>query len=317
MGGGIYADTCVAKVEEMKTLVKLETSGGKQVRAQAVVLATNSPIKDDAKITHRENPERTYAFAAEVPRGSVEDVLYWDTERPYHYVRLQPADDVDLLISGGEDHGSAKADDAEHRFARLEAWTRERFPEVVRVRFRWSGQVLEPEDRVGFIGLCPGSERVFVVTGDSGQGIAHGVAASLILPSLIEGETHPWAEVYSPERKPLPNKLRRKEDEAEEVDDEIDSADALSPGKGGILKQGKEELAIARDEGGRMHRLSAKCTHEGCTVHWNTFEQCWDCPCHGSQFAPDGTALNAPAVAPLEAAKAPEGMQKAKESTSH
>jgi Rieske Fe-S protein len=66
-----------------------------------------------------------------------------------------------------------------------------------------------------------------------------------------------------------------------------------------------------------MHRLSAKCTHEGCTVHWNTFEQCWDCPCHGSQFAPDGTALNAPAVAPLEAAKAPEGMQKAKESTSH
>jgi glycine/D-amino acid oxidase-like deaminating enzyme/nitrite reductase/ring-hydroxylating ferredoxin subunit len=316
-GGKVYADTCVAKVEELKTLVKLETGGGHHVRAEAVVLATNSPIKDDAKITHREHPDRTYAFAAEVPRGSVEDVLYWDTERPYHYVRMQPAGDVDLLISGGEDHGSAKADDAEGRFAKLETWTRERFPEMGRIRYRWSGQVLEPEDYVGFIGLSPGSERVFVTTGDSGQGIAHGVAASLILPSLIEGESHPWAEVYSPARKRPPKELRRKEADAEEVDDKIGSAEALSPGEGGILREGKDDLAVSRDEGGRMYRLSASCSHEGCTVHWNSFEQCWDCPCHGSQFAPDGTALNAPAVAPLDAAKAPEAKKKAKESTSH
>lgn len=317
MGGKIYAETCVFKVEELKTLARLETGGGHHVRAQAVVLATNSPIKDDAKITHRENPDRTYAFAAEVPRGSVEDVLYWDTEKPYHYVRLQPAGDVDLLISGGEDHGSARADDAERRFAKLEAWTRERFPEMGRVRYRWSGQVLEPEDYVGFIGASPGSERIFIVTGDSGQGIAHGVAASLILPPLIDGEKHPWAEVYSPQRKRPPKKLARPEDDADEVDDRIDSADGLSPGKGGILSEGKSEFAISRDEVGRMHRLSAKCTHEGCTVHWNTFEQCWDCPCHGSQFAPDGTALNAPAVAPLETAEASAAKKEARESASH
>ena len=316
LGGKVFANTCVAKVEELKTLVRLETGEGRQVRAQAVVLATNSPIKDDAKLTHRENPERTYAFAAEVPRGSVEDVLYWDTERPYHYVRLQPAGDVDLLISGGEDHGSAKADDAERRFAKLEAWTRERFPEMGRIRYRWSGQVLEPEDYVGFIGLSPDSERVFLVTGDSGQGIAHGVTASLILPSLIDGEGHPWAEAYSPERKRPRKEQRRKEVVAEEVDDRIDSADKLSPGEGGILKRGKEELAVSRDEGGRTHLLSAKCTHEGCTVHWNRFEQCWDCPCHGSHFAPDGTALNAPAVAPLEAAKASAAKKEAPESAS-
>jgi Rieske Fe-S protein len=34
-------------------------------------------------------------------------------------------------------------------------------------------------------------------------------------------------------------------------------------------------------------------------VHWTPFEQCWDCPCHGSQFAPDGAVLNGPAVRPL------------------
>jgi Rieske Fe-S protein len=243
-------------------------------------------------------------------------VLYWDTARPYHYVRLQPAGDVDLLISGGEDHGTAKADDAERRFARLEAWTRERFPEMGRVRYRWSGQVLEPEDYVGFIGPSPGTERIFIVTGDSGQGIAHGVAASLILPSLIDGEKHPWAEVYSPERQRPPKHLRRKQDESEEVDDRINEADVLSPGEGGVLREGRSDLAISRDEGGRLYRLSAKCTHEGCTVHWNTFEQCWDCPCHGSQFAPDGTALNAPAVASLAAVEEPASKMDARESSS-
>lgn len=40
-------------------------------------------------------------------------------------------------------------------------------------------------------------------------------------------------------------------------------------------------------------------SHVGWIVHWNGTEKCWDCPCHGSQFAPDGEVINGPAVAPL------------------
>lgn len=43
-------------------------------------------------------------------------------------------------------------------------------------------------------------------------------------------------------------------------------------------------------------------TPVGCVVQWNPFEQCWDCPCHGSQFAPDGQVLNGPATMPLSEA---------------
>ena len=80
---------------------------------------------------------------------------------------------------------------------------------------------------------------------------------------------------------------------------ELKSVDELKPGKGAVVREGLRKVAAFRDENGRIHRVSAACTHVGCHLHWNSFERCWDCPCHGSHFAVDGTALNGPAVAPL------------------
>ena len=73
---------------------------------------------------------------------------------------------------------------------------------------------------------------------------------------------------------------------------ELQSLDALRPGRGGILRRGIDKIAAFRDENGELHLCSAACTHMKCIVHWNSLERCWDCPCHGSQFAIDGTALN-------------------------
>jgi Rieske Fe-S protein len=84
---------------------------------------------------------------------------------------------------------------------------------------------------------------------------------------------------------------------------EIESADDLKPGQGGVLRDGKNKIAVSRDADGKLQVRSAVCTHLGCHVHWNSTEQCWDCPCHGSQFAPDGAVLNGPALTPLAPAK--------------
>jgi Rieske Fe-S protein len=75
--------------------------------------------------------------------------------------------------------------------------------------------------------------------------------------------------------------------------------DDLERGQGAIIRQGLHKIAAYRDEGGKLHLHSAVCTHLGCHVHWNGLERCWDCPCHGSHFGIDGTALHGPAIAPL------------------
>jgi glycine/D-amino acid oxidase-like deaminating enzyme/nitrite reductase/ring-hydroxylating ferredoxin subunit len=311
-GARLFGETCVTKIEEDKAGVTVVTEGGYKVSAQAAVVATNTPINDRLTIHPKQAPYRTYVFGAKVPSEKIDDALYWDTEDPYHYVRLHPFGSEQLLLVGGEDHKSGQEDDAEARFVKLEQWARERFPEMGTLTHRWSGQVMDTVDFAAFIGVNPGNERIFVATGDSGQGITHGVVASLLLPGLIANGKHPWVEVYDPARKPVwaAGKFFSEgfdvlKNFAEHLlPGEITSAEELAPGAGGVLREGLAKVAVCRDERGRLHRHSASCTHAGCIVHWNSFEQCWDCPCHGSHFAPDGTALNAPAIDPLSPARA-------------
>lgn len=311
-GARLHAHSPVAATEEKDDEVTVTLENGVRIVARDLVVATNSPINDLVAIHSKTAPYRTYAMAFELPEGSLPDALYWDMTDPYHYVRLQPVSEGDgwWLIAGGEDHKSGEADDGGERFAKIEAWLRPLVPALGAEVARWSGQVLETIDRCGFIGLNPGNKHVWITTGDSGQGMTQGALAGLLLRKLILGEETPWAGVYDPARKTVAGAANYLKENMTAVKNfteyltggELDSAEELKPGQGGILRSGLKKIAVARDQDGTLHRLSASCTHLGCIVHWNGTEQCWDCPCHGSQFAPDGSVLNGPALKPLSAA---------------
>jgi Rieske Fe-S protein len=74
------------------------------------------------------------------------------------------------------------------------------------------------------------------------------------------------------------------------------SVGELEPGQGAVVRQGTQKMAAYRDDSGHLHVRSAVCTHANCILHWNAFERCWDCPCHGSQFSVDGEPINGPAI---------------------
>jgi glycine/D-amino acid oxidase-like deaminating enzyme/nitrite reductase/ring-hydroxylating ferredoxin subunit len=306
-GGQFFADTIVTAVEEDSDGSVIAKTGNGTIRAAAAVVATNSPIFDLFSLHTKMAPYRSYAMAFEIKRGALPDALYWDTLDPYHYVRLQPGDKGDHVIVGGADHKSGEADDAGVRFEAIEAWARNLIPKLGEVTHRWSGQLLDTIDYAAFIGRNPLNRNIYVHTGDSGQGITHGVVGGLINSALILGEDVKWAEVYEPSRKTplgIGNFLKENVTAVKNFAEylapgELSELDDLKPGQGAIVRRGLTKFATYRDDAGQLYVRSAACSHLGCHLHWNSFETCWDCPCHGSQFAVDGTAINAPAVAAL------------------
>jgi glycine/D-amino acid oxidase-like deaminating enzyme/Rieske Fe-S protein len=307
--GRLFSNTAYASHHEQDDHVVVRTDTGRTIRAGAVLFATNSPVNDTVKVHTKQVPMRTYAMAGRVPAGSIEDALTWDTLEAYHYVRLQPArEGQDWLIVGGEDHRSGTANDMEERFARLEAWTRARFPAATTFDYRWSGQVMEPVDFLPYSGR-DGSDRIYLHSGDSGQGMTNGVAGALNFIALYRNDKARFAELFNPSRKPksglsLGEYVKGQGPVVANLGEylsrgEVDSIDQIKPGEGAIVRRGAAKHAVYRAEDGAVTERSAICTHVGCIVHWNGFEKCWDCPCHGSQFLPDGTVLNGPATRPL------------------
>lgn len=282
------------------------TSDGRVVHCRNVVVCTNTPVNDRFAIHTKQAAYRTYIAALRVPAGSIPLALYWDTEDPYHYVRLQPGGGPggeDLLIVGGEDHKTGHEAHAERRWAALYDWARDRFPNAELVH-RWSGQIIEPFDGLAYIGRNPtGPDNVFIATGDSGHGMTHGTIAGMLLSDLVRGVDHPWARLYDPARKPTSAAGTYAFENLDAVRQYTDyilpshyhDPEEIPRGAGGVIRRGLKPIAVYCDDHGVQSSCSAICPHLGGIVQWNEGEKSWDCPVHGSRFDKHGHVMNGPA----------------------
>jgi glycine/D-amino acid oxidase-like deaminating enzyme/nitrite reductase/ring-hydroxylating ferredoxin subunit len=285
------------------------------VKARRVFVAANVPVNNRVLLHTKIAAYRSYAIAAEVEPGYLRG-LFWDTDDPYHYTRLQDVDGRSYLIIGGEDHRTGEEKDTESHYQSLLDYARARFP-MGPVKYRWSGQIIEPVDGLPFIGPNSGSSHVYVATGYSGNGITFGTLAGMMFADYVNGRKNPSAELYDATRvKPLaaaydyvvenalfPAHLVK--DRLTSTNADVKSLDDLQPGTGGIFAGDEGKIAVYRDEGGELHACSPVCAHLACDVAWNVAEKTWDCPCHGSRFSPEGKVINGPAVRDLRPVSIP------------
>lgn len=317
-GARIFTSTHVTAFEGGEN-ANVTTQDGHTIKTKAIVVCTNSPVNDRVTIHTKQMPYRTYVIAAKVPKGYVAKALYWDDDDPYHYVRVQKPEDVnadhEYLMVGGEDHKTGQAFDFDQRFERLEQWARLRWPRMGEVAFRWSGQVMETDDYLAFIGRNPlDAGNVYVATGDSGMGMTHGTIAGVLISDLILGKSNRWEKAYDPGRVRL---MAAGEWTKENLNTfaqyreyitagDVESCEEIGAGEGAILRRGAAKIACYRDEAGTLHERSAVCPHLGGIVQWNSLEKTWDCPAHGSRFCPEGRVVNGPANSGLAEAKEEE-----------
>ncbi|MBA2250519.1 MAG: FAD-dependent oxidoreductase [Chitinophagaceae bacterium] len=315
-GGKVFTHTHAEEIKE-----GLVIANGFSIKANNIVVATNTPINNLFTIHTKQHAYRTYVIAALVPKGKVEKALWWDTgdhdskwvSIPYTYVRTQAYDDThDLLIAGGQDHktGQADAEDIsqDERYKNLEDWARLRFPIMTEVVYKWSGQVIEPVDSLAFIGRNPGDNNIYIITGDSGNGMTHGTIGGMLVSDLIMGINNPWRKLYDPARisiKATGDFLKEAGNMAAQYADylkagDIKSVKDLAPNEGAILNVGLHKVAAYRSTSGTLNAYTAICPHLGCVLQWNADETSFDCPCHGSRFTNEGVVINGPALSDLK-----------------
>lgn len=316
LGGKIFTETKAESITKEGA-----TANGFKIKANHIVVATNTPINDWVAMHTKQWPYRSYVIAAKIPKGKLPYALWWDTgdhdskwiSKPYHYVRLEEYNEqYNMLIAGGEDHRTGQADDEgikeEDRYTNLEEWTRKYFPAIEKIEFKWSGQVMEPLDSLAYIGKNPGDDNIYIITGTSGNGMTHGTLGGMILKDIITGKENPWIKMYSPSR----ITLKTTGDYLHEVGnmvaqyadwftaEDIKQADELKPGEGGIISSGLKKIAVSRDEENNLHTCTAVCPHLGAILQWNADEKTFDCPMHGSRFTSEGKVINGPASSDLK-----------------
>jgi len=306
-GGRVFEGTRAVGLSE-RGIPELRTEGGHAVRAANVIVATLMPFLNRGLFFSRLTPMRSYAIAVR-PSGPVPEGVFISGDEPPRSIRGAPFGGEELLIVGGEGHPTGEDDDTRRRYTALEDFARERLG-ATEVTHRWSAHDLMPADGIPYVGAYTlVSSRVWTAAGFRKWGFTNATMAAQILADRIAGRDNPWAKFldsnrFDPLQAAKGMASEGLKDARHLVGDRLrgaqgDSLGELAPGDGKLLKLDGELVAAHRDDSGHVHLVSPTCTHLGCRVGWNTAEQSWDCPCHGSRFAPDGAVLTGPAVRPL------------------
>lgn len=182
-------------------------------------------------------------------------------------------------------------------YENLIQWTKEHYPAVGEAEFKWSGQIVEPNDYLAYTGRNTGLDKnVYVHTADAGNGLTHGLLAGRIITDLITNKPNAWAELYDPARKPKPRtlpedikeQLTQNKEYKRYIATDVSSIEEIPKCSGAVMHGGLKKLgkplAVYKDGEGNATQFSAICPHLHGVVAWNATEMSWDCPIHGSRF---------------------------------
>ena len=176
----------------------------------------------------------------------------------------------------------------------------------------WSAQDYTPIDDLPYVGpILPGNESILVATGFNKWGMTNGPAAALALSSRVLGGRMDWSSAFASWSPHELSGLRTAMQSNLEVGFNLTKGwitpsvrtGRRSPTKdeGGVVSGPPWHLEARCRVAGVEHRVSPVCPHLGGIVNWNDADKAWECPLHGSRFAPDGTLLEGPATGDLTA----------------
>ena len=279
---------------------------GRTLSAEHVVLATGAPIADRGLAFAQVEPKRSYLLAyegAEVPQG-----MYLSAGSSSRSLRDVPDGDRPRFLVGGSGHTVGRTRSERAHLDELRDWAARAFPGAVETH-AWSAQDYSSFTGLPLVGRMPlSSGRVLAATGYDKWGMTNGVAAALDIAAEILRDDRPsWGRTLNGHRlrpRALTQLATLNAKVGLAATAQMARAEArrtpasVATGAGAVGRERGLPVGVAQVDGAEC-RVLAVCTHLGGTLRWNDAEGSWDCPLHGSRFAPDGAVLEGPATRPL------------------
>ena len=130
--------------------------------------------------------------------------------------------------------------------------------------------------------------------------LSNGTIAGKLISDLIQKKENPYEELFSPLRTMKPNVIPALTNGFEYLKaytkTYFDKNPKFHSKHAMILKMNGVDCGVYIDKEGKRHVVRNLCPHLKCKLVFNTLEETWDCPCHGSRFSIDGDVIEGPAT---------------------
>lgn len=240
------------------------------IQFNKLIIASHYPIESIKHLqTTKMTINRTYLNAtkcSELLKGQ-----YLQIEQPCRTIRTALVNDTKYFIYGGTNHTAGHESHTKDYYSILKDELAKDY-DLHNPKFEWSNQDVQTVDSKPYIGPIDSKEdTVFIATGYCKWGMSQSIVAAHLLTRYIQKENSNVFQLYSPKRLRIGKMI-------------LNSLQMTESLVGSYVKNTE----------------TPKCTHLGCKTLWNEADETWDCPCHGSRFASDGSVLEGPAVYPLK-----------------
>ena len=133
--------------------------------------------------------------------------------------------------------------------------------------YLWTNTDIMTNDNLPYIGKI--KDNLFLATGYNTWGLTNGILSGMIIKDIILKKDNPYISLFDPKRVNLQKEINI------------------------ITNTSKNILGYVN--GFLKHNNKYFCTHMHCPLIYNSIENTYDCPCHGSRFDINGDVMISPA----------------------
>lgn len=311
LGTMVAQGTRVRAIRERRKHTELRLDGGATVRGTHVVIATGVPITDPEFLVPRMSFQ--WHLSAAVPTDEpVATTLGVDEAGLSTRPAIVEGRDSAIVVGPACTLQQIASGEAEATFRSLaRSWF-----DLDNATHRWTARDSTAPGLVPIMARARRSPHVTIITGMNAWGFTNAAAIARELPRYLDilhasgvSASGPVDDLWNKGRSTSPlavagSGARTASAMARGLASTLGQDSAELPEGSGVIVGGPlSPRAVCRTRDGVLHTVSARCTHAGCVVEWNAISQNWSCPCHASQFAPDGSVIAGPAtqrLAPIE-----------------